>query len=225
MCKRNGKESLLMCVTGAGDGSAIQSNHKLRKAEAQVALIREFYESGKETLEVGKDKAAREEISRKYLIDVNRLGKARRFAERYTAQEVNELCGLRKPDGTPLQVGHLDSLLSLPWETQAERRNRAAIQKEAAEKAWTAPELRAAIKARFPKTRCQSTGGKPVGRPPKPKQIDVLTREIRVRVRDLIHQIRNSNGIDEQYVAELLELQSEVQTIAAIQIQAVPWAA
>lgn len=202
-----------------------RSDHKLRRTESQVAGIKEFHEAGKEMLQIGKDKAARKELSRNYTLRNDRLGKARRFAEKYTPDEVAELCALRKPDGTPLQVGYLDSLLSLPWKTEADRCKRAAIQKEAAEKGWSVEELAAEIKVRYPKPRRQTTSGKQLGRPLKPMRIDLSVRKIRARLGDLIRQIRNSSGVDEMYVADFLELQSEARSFAAMAIQVVRWAA
>lgn len=221
----NGRNVKKVVLSRSIGNQLARSNHKLRKAELQVAVIREFHQAGKEMMRVGSDAAAREEISGKYLIGDKRLGKARRFAEQYTAAEVDGLCALRKPDGSPLQVGHLDSLLGLPWKTESDRCKRAALEREAAEEGWTAPELAAEISARFPKTRRQSTSGKHPGRPRKTKRIDLATWEARALLRDLTCQIQISSGVDEQYVADLLELQSEAQFFAAMAIQALRRAA
>lgn len=217
MNRRKGKKELL--ASSITNGSASRSNHKLRKAESQVAVIREFYEAGKEMLLVGSDKTAIEEISRKYLIDVKRLGKARQFAEQYTAAEVDELCSLLRPDGSPLQVGYLDSLLSLPWQTESDRRKRAALAREAAEKGWTTGELADEKKARFPESCRKTTSGKRLGRPRKARRPDRLIREIKALLSDLTSQTQNSNSVVELHGEDLIQLQSDFGAFAAMLTQ------
>jgi hypothetical protein len=147
------------------------SAYKMRKTAAQVAELRNFHQAGKEMLQIGAHMRVSERRNRKYLIGCRYsvlrifLSKARQFAEQYTADELDELCALRQPDGSPLQIRHLFLLLRLPWQNDADRSRRAELQKEAAESGWTPVQLAIEIKGRFPKPRRQNPTGNRLGPP------------------------------------------------------------
>jgi len=80
------------------------------------------------------------------------VDKARRFAELYSAEELDELCGQRGPDGSVLGWGHVAQLLRV-----RNSRSRKALQRKAVKEAWSSRQLSAEISRRFGK---KSSGGR-----------------------------------------------------------------
>ena len=86
------------------------------------------------------------------------MRKARAFARGYTARELDELCRLRKPDGIPFHFGYIPYFL-----TVHPKKERQKIQRQAAERGWTAPELNAHIQQTRGGPQCG--GGRPLKKP------------------------------------------------------------
>jgi hypothetical protein len=77
--------------------------------------------------------------------------RAREFASRYSPADLEALCRLRRPPtGLPFNLGYIPFLVTIPWATPAERKNRAAFEKEAAAGGWTVSELSREIRRRYP---------------------------------------------------------------------------
>lgn len=142
MNRRNVKKVVLS--RSLGNKSA--SRHKLQKAEAEVAELRNLHAAGKEMLQIHPDLTLSEERDFEYLIKSRYffeyrfssrvkmlLANAPEFAKKYIAAELDVLCTLRRPDGSPLQVDHLELLLSLPCKTDAVNDGR-IVQRVAVEK-------------------------------------------------------------------------------------------
>ena len=181
------------------------SEHKLRMAEKQAACLKNFYSAGVEMLTVGKrDKARRMEIAAKYKLAPKRLAVARQFARQYTKAEFAVLISLRKPDGNLLQVGYVPYLLTLKWQTESEKQVRAALQLEAAENGWTAPELGAVIRSRFPKLVGKG------GRRAKEVPVALLIEQTITVVSDLTARLQRSNHLDPRLIARLQSLRFEI---------------
>lgn len=181
------------------------SDHKLRMAEKQAACMKNFFSAGTEMLTVDrKDKARRMEIAAKYRLEPKRLTVALQLVRQYSPAEFAELISLRKSDGNLLHVGYLPFLLTLKWQTVEEKQIRAALQREAAEKGWTAPELAAVIKQRYPKPASRS------GRKHREVPLDVLIEKLHFGVRDLIVRLQCSDQIDPRLVARLRDLRFEI---------------
>src|SRR3954447_15872078 len=72
--------------------------------------------------------------------EADNIRKARVFVTRYTAEQLDELCKLRTPEGMPLSWRHVRQLLMLPPGKARDR-----LQREAAERGWGLEELIAAI--------------------------------------------------------------------------------
>jgi len=88
------------------------------------------------------------------------IRKARVFAARYTADQLDELCGLRTPEGIPLPWRHVRMLLMLP-----PGEGRDALQRKAAEKGWSLEELVAAIPKKVRNKQTRHQGGRGFRRP------------------------------------------------------------
>src|SRR4051812_44059558 len=81
------------------------------------------------------------------------IRKARVFAARYTAGQLDELCKLRTPEGRPLPWRHVRQLLMLP-----PGEGRDALQRKAAERGWSLDELTAAIPKKVRRGRAPGRG-------------------------------------------------------------------
>jgi hypothetical protein len=91
--------------------------------------------------------------------------RAREFAHRYNPDELEALCRLRRPPtGLPFNLGYIPFLVTLPWETRAERKERAAFAEEAAAGGWTVSELSREIRQRYPDRRRTTKSGRLGGR-------------------------------------------------------------
>lgn len=83
------------------------------------------------------------------------IRKARVFAARYTADQLDELCKLRNPEGMPLPWRHVRQLLMLmPGE------GRDSLQRKAAERGWSLEELVAAIPKKVRRAQTRREGGR-----------------------------------------------------------------
>jgi len=83
------------------------------------------------------------------------IRKARVFAARYTAGQLDELCHLRTPEGMPLPWRHVRQLLMLP-----PGEGRDALQRKAAERGWSLEELVTAIPKRVRREQTRREGGR-----------------------------------------------------------------
>ncbi len=70
--------------------------------------------------------------------------KFRRFAREYTPRDLEALCDAFRPNGLPLQWGHVNYLLGIH-----DKQERKAMQRRAIENGWTAPQLNAEIRKKF----------------------------------------------------------------------------
>lgn len=182
--------------------------HKLRMAEKQAERLKNFYSAGMEMLTVGKkDKARRMELSAKYVISTKRLAVAKQFARKYSKTEFAELISLRKPDGNLLQVGYIPFLLTMPWQTESDKQVRAALQLEAAENGWTAPDLCVIIQSRFPKPESKA------GRKSREVPVAVLIEQSITVVCDLIARLQCSDHLDPRLIARLQNLRFEIRAL------------
>ena len=92
------------------------------------------------------------------------MRQACRFAKLYASEkDLKELCALRRPNGLPLQWGHVPLLLTV--KDQSERRE---FQQRAADEGWTAPQLYAEIR-RSRGVSTNSHAGRPVNKPTSPE--------------------------------------------------------
>jgi len=108
--------------------------------EKSLVLLRQFFQVGKEALKLDGDRRKEDALAERMGMERQELTRAMRFAKQYSQSEFDELANLRKPDGHSLNTGYLaGSLLQLPWETAADRRQRSAFQREIADNGWTAP--------------------------------------------------------------------------------------
>jgi hypothetical protein len=83
------------------------------------------------------------------------IRKARVFATRYTARQLDELCRLRTPQGVPLPWRHVRQLLMLP-----PGEDRDSFQRKAAEGGWSLEELTAKIPRKVRRQQTQREGGR-----------------------------------------------------------------
>lgn len=85
-----------------------------------------------------------EDLTSQYAINEHTLRKIRAFAREYTQKDLDELCKLRRPNGLPLQWGHIPYLLIVK-----DKQERKRLQERAAREGWTAPMLNAAIPQKY----------------------------------------------------------------------------
>ena len=182
------------------------------KAARSVATLKRYYEIGQS---VRKPRKLTPELAATHEIDLGTLRKIRQFADQYDKNDLEELCQLRKPDGLPLHWGYILYLLTLPWKPKAAKRRRSRLQAEAARDGWTAPELYAEIKRRFPEQRRGSVGG----RPRKSKRLDWLVEKLNLLLRDLSDCLRDAesetglNDVDWQVLSRsLAAVQKAIKT-------------
>ena len=112
-----------------------------RKADKMIAKLREYHRLGSECNLLAPRSEWRE-FADEQAISPNTMRKARALARQYTKRELAELCRLRKPDGIPSHFGYIPYFLTV--HPKNKRRN---IQRQAAERGWTAPELKKAARS------------------------------------------------------------------------------
>ena len=88
-------------------------------------------------------------------IDRDKVVKARNFATKYEAKDLDKLCTFRTPKGNPLTVGHIDAILAIP------KANALALLQQAAE-SWSVRDLKRQVRNDHEK---KSSGGRPVKLP------------------------------------------------------------
>ena len=98
------------------------------------------------------------------------MRKIKRFALAYTTRDLEALCNARRPNGLPLQWGHVNYLLTIH-----DKQQRKAMQRQAIKNGWTAPQLARVIQ----KSHRRKTGhGRPVVQPATPEAgLEQLTAE------------------------------------------------
>ena len=89
------------------------------------------------------------------------MRKIKRFAGAYTPRDFDALCNARRPNGLPLQWGHVNYLLTIH-----DKQPRRAMQRRAIANGWTAPQLARVIR----KSHQRKPGhGRPVVPPSTPE--------------------------------------------------------
>lgn len=109
------------------------------RAERMVGKIRTLYELG---IRANTDDRPTRDWAEREQLTEHTMRRARKFAREFTAEQLDRLCGLRRPNGLPLQWNHVVYLLTV--ENPAERLQWA---EKAAKLGWTAPVLHGHIKA------------------------------------------------------------------------------
>lgn len=111
------------------------------KAKRMVDRLRAHHALGRQANE---SQLSTREFADKHGYNEHTMRKIRAFAREYDANGLDRLCALRRPNGLPLQWGHIPYLLTIK-----DRRQRLRIQERAAREGWTAPILNAAIPSKF----------------------------------------------------------------------------
>ena len=127
------------------------------KAERMADRLRHYYRLGQEVIATGfppKDLAETRGVSD------HLMRKFRRFASDYTRYELEALCNTLRPNGLPLQWGHVNYLLGVH-----DKQQRKAMQQRAIENGWTAPQLNAEIRR---KCGTDKGHGRPMVKPATP---------------------------------------------------------
>ena len=134
---------------------------KESEAEAQ---LRAYHALGRKVLARIKDgpldAVSLRELDEETGYGFDNIRKARVFAARYTARQLDELSKLRTPEGMPLPWRHVRQLLMLPA-----GEGREALQRKAAERGWGLEELDAAIPRKVRRKQTRREGGRPFLRP------------------------------------------------------------
>lgn len=146
---------------------------------ANADHIRRFYRIGVAFTErYGPRKAhgdsSASEFAAEHGISVHQLAKARKFAARYTPQELEALCKLKTPVGKPLPMGQVFILSNV--RDRSLRRN---LQAYAASQGWSCDELRTQCALAAGAGRPVASGGTT---PEPPESVDRALVEIRERV-------------------------------------------
>ncbi|MCC7420285.1 MAG: hypothetical protein IT428_08400 [Planctomycetaceae bacterium] len=109
------------------------------RAERMERKIRTHYAIGVEV--AGLENPDINGLAESFQVTSHTLRRFRLFARLYKRADLEKLCKLRRPNGLPLQWGHVNYLL-----TGKDRQRRDALQTLAAKQDWTAPMLHAAIR-------------------------------------------------------------------------------
>ncbi len=130
------------------------------KAKRMVEKLHEHYHLGQEAnLAAKTNRTSTKDFADSHGMNEHTMRKIRRFASEYSRRD---LVALRepRPNGLPLQWGHINYLLTIP-----DKSRRLAIQQRAIEEGWTAPQLNAAIHAKRP----AKGHGRPMKKPATPE--------------------------------------------------------
>ena len=114
----------------------------IAKAARMEQRLRDHYAMGQKAK---KAKISTKDFAAKHGYNEHTMRKIRAFANGYTAEDLEELCALRRPNGLPLQWGHIPYLL-----TVKNGKERLKLQQQAIREGWTAPRLNAAIPKKNP---------------------------------------------------------------------------
>ena len=104
-----------------------------------IKEIRDYYQLGLNVLEADRENPNRQTYSKGVSMKIaakigksrDYVDKARQFASKYTEEQLEELCSLRRPDGLPIGRRHLVALLSIK-----DKRHRKRLQRKAADEGW-----------------------------------------------------------------------------------------
>lgn len=152
----------------------------LAKAKGIERSLRAHYERGAEAnrQNEGDGKLSVEHLASIYRVNQHTLRKDRDFAERFSEEELDELCRLRRENGLPLHWGYVPTLLSAGSKTNRRKYLRLAV-RENLSVAQLRHEIQAErkrdlqTKPRGKKPPSAERLAKPGGRPLKqPKDLD-----------------------------------------------------
>jgi hypothetical protein len=126
-----------------------------------IAKLRTYHRLGQEA-NLPASKRSTKQFGERHKLHLETARKVRAFGRLYSQKELKELCSLYRPNGLPLQWGHVTFLL-----TVADKATRATLQRRAAAEGWTAPVLYAEIRRRHLGGSSRK-GGRPVKVPSTP---------------------------------------------------------
>src|SRR3954452_2913048 len=128
---------------------ASEAEAKLRAYHALGIMVRDRVKGGRLDADtVGK-------LGEETGHGADNIRKARVFADKYTAGQLDELCRLRTPRGMPLPWRHVRQLLMLP-----PGESREVLQRKAAQRGWSLEELIAAIPKKVRSGQTRREGGR-----------------------------------------------------------------
>jgi hypothetical protein len=169
-----------------------------------LGRIREAHRLGKVIIDARDQKAKIKELMEQHGLCASTVQKWRLFHEQYSKEELEELCALRRPNGLPLHWGYLPYLL-----TVHDKRARARIQAEAADKGWPEAVMYAAIKER----KIGNPTPKRAGR--KRKEPDDPVEKVQARLLQAARLV----GLCELASADLKELKVNAKAARALREQ------
>jgi hypothetical protein len=121
------------------------------RAQRLIAKLQMHYNRGKELDEVPGSISA---FEGEHGFSLSTLSKDREFARKYSQGEFDQLtCLRRRSSGLPLHWGHVQLLLTCPWEDDDDKEERAGLQANAAAEDWSPGRLYQEIKTVFPDSR------------------------------------------------------------------------
>ena len=149
MAKPKAKDAKVFTEVRPRPDTAAEAEAQLRAYHALGIMVRDRVKEGR--LDAETIRKLIEETGH----GADNIRKARVFAARYTAGQLDELCKLRNPGGMPLPWRHVRQLLMLP---PGEARD--ALQRKAAERGWSLEELIAAIPKKVRREQTRREGGR-----------------------------------------------------------------
>lgn len=117
--------------------------------------LRDYHAIGTRLAALTKPDISR--LASEYRVTPHLLRRMRTFGRLFSTSELGALCSLRRPNGLPLQWGHVNYLLIVK-----NKKARTVLQKQAAREGWTAPLLNSAIPSEH---RGKAPQGRKMSRP------------------------------------------------------------
>ena len=108
MAKPKAKDEKASTEGGPRRDKASEAEAQLRAYHALGLMVRDRVKEGR------LDADTLQKLSEETGYGADNIRKARVFAARYTAEQLDELCKLRTPEGMPLPWRHVRQLLMLP---------------------------------------------------------------------------------------------------------------
>ena len=127
------------------------------KATRMAGRLRQYYQLGQAASST--DQSARD-FAAAHGVGEHLMRKFKRFAREYTPRDLEALCDTVRPNGLPLQWGHVNYLLGIH-----DKQQRLAMQRKAIEHGWTAPQLNIEIRKKF---GTENGHGRPMAKPATP---------------------------------------------------------
>ena len=199
-------------MSSASRGTSQSAPAVAVRAKRMADRLRQYYRLGQGAN--ASDKSCRE-FAEVHAVSEHLMRKLKRFVCAYSPDELEDLCSNTRPNGLPLQWGHVNYLLSIH-----DKKRRGEMQQRATANGWTAPQLNAAIRKKF---GTEKGHGRPMTRPTSlaaglqqlMAEAEIWIRRCEVVVPHVQDMARPSRELRQQ-ATEAVEVLQKIKQVASL---------